>query len=102
MGWQWVAGSGGDASPYFRIFNPTTQAEKFDPDGDYIKTWLPELKKLDKKYIHKPYEAPPLILQEAGIVLGETYPEPIVNHKQAREYALEAFKGLKDRKMAKN
>lgn len=90
--WQWVAGSGADASPYFRIFNPFTQGEKFDPNGDYVRKFVPELSKLPKKYIHRPWEAPPHILAGADVKLGESYPKPIVDHKQARERALSAYK----------
>lgn len=90
--WQWVAGSGADASPYFRIFNPFTQGEKFDPDGDYVKKYVPELAGLPKKYIHRPWEAPESILTAAGVRLGETYPRPLVDHKDARERALAAYK----------
>ena len=90
--WQWVAGSGADASPYFRIFNPFTQGEKFDPNGDYIRKYIPELSKLPKKYIHRPWEAPDHILDQADVKLGETYPKPIVDHKAARERALSAYK----------
>ena len=90
--WQWVAGSGADASPYFRIFNPFTQGEKFDSNGDYVRKYVPELAKLPKNYIHRPWEAPAPVLQQAGVVLGETYPKPIVDHKEARERALSAYK----------
>jgi deoxyribodipyrimidine photo-lyase len=94
--WQWVAGSGADAAPYFRIFNPITQGEKFDPDGDYVRKWVPEIARLPDKYLNCPWEAGPLILREAGVELGKTYPEPIVDHKAARDRALSAFKSLKD------
>ena len=90
--WQWVAGSGADASPYFRIFNPFTQGEKFDPDGEYVKRWVPELSGMPKKYIHRPWEAPDEVLAEAGVKLGKDYPKPIVEHKAAREEALERYK----------
>lgn len=90
--WQWVAGSGADASPYFRIFNPFTQGEKFDPNGDYVRKYVPELAKLPKKYIHRPWEAPPHILSQAGVKLGVDYPKPIVDHTEARERALAAYK----------
>jgi len=90
--WQWVAGSGADASPYFRIFNPFTQGEKFDPEGDYVREFIPELAKLPKKYIHRPWEAPQNILDYANVKLGETYPKPIIDHKFARERALAAYK----------
>jgi deoxyribodipyrimidine photo-lyase len=91
LGWQWAGGCGADAAPYFRIFNPMTQGEKFDTDGEYVRKWCPELKDVPKKYIHKPWECPPLELQAAGVTLGEDYPEPIVDHKKARERALEAL-----------
>ncbi len=89
--WQWVAGSGADAAPYFRIFNPFGQGEKFDSDGDYVRKWVPELARLPKKFIHRPWDAPALVLQEAGVTLGGNYPRPIVDHKAAREAALSAY-----------
>lgn len=95
FGWQWTAGSGADAAPYFRIFNPVLQGEKFDPEGLYIKRFVPELSLLPAKYIHAPWEAPKNILQEANITLGKDYPFPIVDHKTAREKALRAYKTLK-------
>lgn len=98
LGWQWAAGSGADAAPFFRIFNPVSQGEKFDKEGRYVRQWVPEVAALPNKYLHRPWEAPPLTLLEAGITLGETYPEPIVNHKQAREDALAAFESIKVRK----
>jgi len=91
LGWQWAGGCGADAAPYFRIFNPMTQGEKFDPKGEYVRTWCPELKDVPDKYIHQPWECPPLELQAAGVTLGEDYPAPIVDHKQARERALAAL-----------
>ncbi|NQY58869.1 deoxyribodipyrimidine photo-lyase [Cognatishimia sp.] len=93
--WQWVAGSGADAAPYFRIFNPTTQAQKFDPNGDYIRKWCPELAALPTKVLHAPWEAPALVLQESGVTLGETYPHPIVDHKEARAAALAGYDTVK-------
>lgn len=93
--WQWVAGSGADAAPYFRIFNPVTQGEKFDPDGIYVRTWVPELRGLPNSLIHAPWMAPPLILMEAGITLGKTYPKPIVDHAAARVRALAAYDVVK-------
>ena len=93
--WQWVAGCGADAAPYFRIFNPVTQGEKFDPDGEYIRKYVPELKNLPIKYLYNPSEAPSEILEKAEIVLGKDYPVPIVNLKASREKALDAFKSLK-------
>lgn len=90
--WQWVAGSGADAAPYFRIFNPFSQGEKFDKNGDYVRKYVPELAKLPKKYIHQPWIAPTHVLAQAGVKLGETYPKPIVDHKEAREKALAGYK----------
>ena len=95
MSWQWVAGCGADAAPFFRIFNPITQGEKFDPNGAYVKRFLPELKALPVKFIHKPWEAPEEILVEAKVKLGKTYPKPIVDHKTAREKSLEAYAIMK-------
>ena len=94
--WQWVAGSGADAAPYFRVFNPVLQGYKFDPDGEYVKTYLPELARLPVKYIHSPWDAPPDILKEAGVVLGKNYPKPIVELYGSRDRALLAFKQLKE------
>ena len=93
--WQWVAGSGADAAPYFRIFNPILQGEKFDPDGEYVKKWVPELKDLDKQYIQKPFEAPPIFLQQAGVQLGKNYPRPIVDHKKERDVAMKKYEKVK-------
>ena len=90
-GWQWVAGCGTDAAPYFRIFNPVSQGEKFDPDGHYIKHYLPELEKLPVEYLHAPWQAPQPILDAADITLGKTYPMPIVGIKSSREAALAAY-----------
>jgi deoxyribodipyrimidine photo-lyase len=90
-GWQWVAGSGADASPYFRIFNPITQGKKFDAEGTYIRRWVPELAKLPDKYLNCPWEAPQAVLEQAGVTLGATYPIAIVDHKAARESALAAY-----------
>ena len=91
-GWQWVAGCGADAAPYFRIFNPILQGEKFDPNGDYVKKWVPELKNIPKKFIHKPWE---LDEDVKDFELGKSYPKPIVNHEAARKAALEAFQKIK-------
>lgn len=93
--WQWVAGSGADAAPYFRIFNPVTQGVRFDPDGTYIRRWVPEIARLPAPLIHEPWSAPGLALAEAGIDLGRTYPRPIVDHAAARDRALAAFQTLK-------
>jgi deoxyribodipyrimidine photo-lyase len=92
--WQWIAGSGADAAPYFRIFNPITQGTKFDANGEYTRKYVPELKDMPKKYLYEPWEAPQDILHQADVVLGETYPKPIIEHKKARERALEAFSSL--------
>ncbi|MDR9805177.1 cryptochrome/photolyase family protein [Rhizobium hidalgonense] len=89
--WQWVAGSGADASPFFRIFNPVLQGQTFDPRGDYVRTYLPELRELAANYIHRPFEAPESVLDSAGIILGQTYPRPIVDHASARNRALAAY-----------
>ncbi|GAA0858925.1 deoxyribodipyrimidine photo-lyase [Aliiglaciecola litoralis] len=94
--WQWVAGSGADASPFFRIFNPVTQGEKFDPKGAYVREYCPELKDLPDKYIHKPWEAPEHILRDAGITLGKDYPHPLVDLKESRQAALDAYSAAKD------
>jgi deoxyribodipyrimidine photo-lyase len=93
--WQWVAGSGADAAPYFRIFNPILQGEKFDPEGAYVRRWVPELAKLPAHLIHSPWRASPMELADAGITLGKTYPDPMIEHSFARSRALEAFKRLK-------
>jgi deoxyribodipyrimidine photo-lyase len=95
LGWQWTAGCGTEAMPFFRIFNPVTQGEKFDPDGRYVRRWVPELAKLPSRWIHRPWEAPGAILAEAGIQLGMNYPERILSHSIAREVALEAYRNLK-------
>lgn len=96
LGWQWVMGSGFDASPYFRIFNPITQAEKFDPKGDYIKRYVPELRDLTGQMLFRPFEADSEALKSKGIVLGEDYPLPIVDHKTARERALSQYQKIKE------
>jgi len=92
--WQWIAGSGADAAPYFRIFNPVTQGEKFDPDGSYTKHFIPELKNMPVSYLFKPWEASTHILKEAGVILGQTYPRPIVDLVNSRKKALKAFSAL--------
>jgi deoxyribodipyrimidine photo-lyase len=94
--WQWVAGSGADAAPYFRIFNPVLQGEKFDPNGDYVRRFVPELARLPAKYVHRPWTAPPPILEECNITLGLTYPKPVIDHLMARDRALAAY-GLMSR-----
>lgn len=92
--WQWCAGSGADAAPYFRIFNPVLQSEKFDPEGEYLIRFCPELAALPTRYQHKPWEAPPDVLQAAGMELGKDYPRPILDLKTTRERALARFKAL--------
>jgi deoxyribodipyrimidine photo-lyase len=96
--WQWVAGSGADAAPYYRIFNPMLQGEKFDPDGTYVRKYVPELAALRAPAIHTPWLASPADLRAANVSLGKTYPLPIVDHAAARERALGAFKALKQGK----
>jgi deoxyribodipyrimidine photo-lyase len=93
--WQWTAGSGADASPYFRIFNPMAQGEKFDPDGAYVRRWVPELSRLPAKVIHAPWTADRALLSACGVTLGLTYPHPIVDHDGARKRALDAYQRMK-------
>ena len=93
--WQWIAGCGADAAPYFRIFNPVTQGQKFDPDGEYIRKYIPEISELSNKYLFNPWEAPQEELDRAGVVIGKDYPKPIIDLKLSRQNALEAFKSLK-------
>ena len=94
-GWQWVAGSGADAAPYFRIFNPIAQGQRFDPNGAYVRRWCPELSELDTRFIHAPWEASTIELTAAGLTLGETYPHPMVDHREARAAALEGYQTIK-------
>jgi deoxyribodipyrimidine photo-lyase len=91
LGWQWVAGSGADAQPFFRIFNPVSQGERFDADGAYVRRWVPEIAGLPDAVVHRPWEATPLDLAAAGVTLGETYPAPIVDHAARRVEALAAL-----------
>jgi len=95
--WQWVAGCGADAAPYFRVFNPVLQGEKFDPDGNYVRRWVGELANLPASLIHQPWRATPLELKSAGEELGVTYPEPIIDHRQGRERALAAYARVRGR-----
>ncbi len=92
--WQWIAGCGADAAPFFRIFNPVTQGEKFDTSGDYTRRYVPEIAGLPDRYLFKPWTAPEEVLQAAGVRLGETYPAPVVDIKISREKALDSFKSL--------
>ena len=93
--WQWVAGTGADAAPFFRIFNPVIQGEKFDPDGLYVRKWVPELSQVPNRFIHQPWSAPEKVLAAANVTLGSTYPKPIVEHAEARKKALSAYETLK-------
>ncbi len=97
MGWQWTAGSGADAAPFFRIFNPVRQGERFDPKGHYVRHWLPELSSLPDKWIHQPWEAPQDALEQAHLILGENYPMPIVDLSDSRKRALTIWNELKNK-----
>ena len=94
LNWQWVAGCGADAAPFFRIFNPSEQGKRFDADGAYTRQWVPELKNLSGQWLHQPWQAPSSVLAKASIVLDKTYPAPIVDHRMARLRALEAYGAL--------
>ncbi len=96
LGWQWCAGCGADAAPYFRIFNPVSQGTKFDPDGAYVSNWVPELARLPAEHIHAPWEAPEPVLRAAGVELGKSYPHPIVDLKVTRERALAAYQEMRE------
>ncbi|MEO1043246.1 MAG: deoxyribodipyrimidine photo-lyase [Pseudomonadota bacterium] len=93
--WQWVAGCGADAAPFFRVFNPVTQGEKFDPDGAYVRRHVPELAHVPAKHIHAPWKAPKDVLEQAGVRLGDSYPEPMVDHARMREEALSRYQAIK-------
>ncbi len=95
LGWQWAGGCGADAAPYFRVFNPVLQGEKFDPKGDYVRRFVPELAKVPAEWIHKPWEAPVGVLEAAGVRLDDTYPRPLVGLAEGRDRALAAFERLK-------
>lgn len=95
-GWQWTAGSGADAAPYFRVFNPITQGEKFDETGAYVRKWCPELRGLPKKSLHSPWTADAATLKRAGVILGQTYPRPMIEHKTGRQRALDAYSKMKE------
>jgi deoxyribodipyrimidine photo-lyase len=97
LGWQWTAGCGADAAPYFRIFNPVRQGERFDPHGTYVKRWIPELKRVPDRYVHAPWSAPPDVLSDAGIELARDYPYPVLDLKQTRAQALEAYQQFRNR-----
>jgi deoxyribodipyrimidine photo-lyase len=93
--WQWVAGCGADAAPYVRVFNPTLQGERFDGGGAYVRQWVPELADLPDTWLHKPWAAPATVLEKAGVVLGQSYPRPIVDHDAARRRALDAYEHVR-------
>jgi deoxyribodipyrimidine photo-lyase len=95
--WQWVAGCGADAAPYFRIFSPMAQGNRFDPDGQYVRRWVPEIARLPDKWLHAPWTAPPMVLEASGLRLDRDYPAPIVDHEFARARALEAYARLRGR-----
>ena len=97
FGWQWTAGCGTDAAPFFRIFNPVSQGEKFDPEGRYVRRWIPELGRLPAAWIHRPWEAPLVALAAAGVELGGNYPRPLVGLLLSRELALEAYQRIRRR-----
>jgi deoxyribodipyrimidine photo-lyase len=94
LGWQWASGCGADAAPYFRIFNPVRQGERFDPAGEYLRRWLPELARLPDRWIHQPWRAPAGVLEAAGVHLGRDYPTPVVDLETSREEALAAYRAL--------
>jgi deoxyribodipyrimidine photo-lyase len=94
--WQWVAGCGTDAAPYFRVFNPVLQGQKFDANGDYVRAFVPELAKLPASDIHSPWDAPDLLLAQSGVTLGRNYPMSIVEHAAARTRALQAFAAIRN------
>jgi deoxyribodipyrimidine photo-lyase len=96
LGWQWSAGCGADAAPYFRIFSPVLQGEKFDAAGDYVRCWVPELEHVPAKHLHAPWLAPANVLAAAGVRLGETYPRPVIDHATARNEALAAFRQMRE------
>jgi deoxyribodipyrimidine photo-lyase len=96
-GWQWTAGTGTDAAPYFRVFNPVLQGQKFDPDGTFVRQWLPELARVPGRYVHKPWEMPEAVQQDAQCIVGQDYPAPLVDHKWARERTLAAYAEAKER-----
>jgi deoxyribodipyrimidine photo-lyase len=94
-GWQWAASVGTDAQPYFRIFNPVTQSKKFDPEGAWIRRWVPELRRVPDRYLHEPWTMPPAVQQAFGCVIGRDYPAPIVDHAAARQRAIAAFEAAR-------
>lgn len=101
LGWQWVAGCGADAAPYFRIFNPSLQGKRFDPRGAYVRRWVPELKRLPDRWVHRPWDAPESVLAAAGVRLGRDYPAPVIAHSEGRARALAAYQRLRQRQNTK-
>ncbi len=95
-GWQWVAGTGTDAAPYFRIFNPVSQSRKHDPDGEYVRRWVPELRNVPKAFIHEPWRMPEEVQEEADCIIGRDYPEPLIDHAEARKQTLDAYAFARD------
>ena len=95
MGWQWISGCGADAAPYFRIFNPVSQGQKFDPAGEYVRRWVPELTRVPNRWLHCPWTASAADLKEWGVYLGRTYPLPVVDHAEARKEALRAWQSIR-------
>jgi deoxyribodipyrimidine photo-lyase len=95
-GWQWTAGTGTDAAPYFRIFNPILQGKRHDPQGAYVRRWVPELAGVPDRYIHTPWEMDAEVQRASGCVIGRDYPGPIVDHKQARERTLDAYRRARE------
>jgi deoxyribodipyrimidine photo-lyase len=96
LGWQWAGGCGADAAPYFRIFNPITQSEKFDSEGEYIRRYVQELRNVPGKWIHKPWEMPESLQEKSGCRIGKDYPEPVVEHREGRRRALAALEATKE------
>ena len=95
QGWQWTAGCGADAAPYFRIFNPVSQGQRFDPQGDYVRHWVPELAAIQGKQIHAPWTLDQTALNAVGITLGDSYPQPLVDLKGSRQRALDAYQQIR-------
>lgn len=95
FGWQWTAGCGADAAPYFRVFNPVLQGERFDPEGRYVRRWIPELSRLPAAFVHQPWRVPENLLADFGVKLGENYPRPIVDLSESRKAALAAYQSIR-------
>jgi deoxyribodipyrimidine photo-lyase len=95
-GWQWTAGTGTDAAPYFRIFNPVLQGKKHDPEGTFVRRWLPELARVPTRFIHEPWQMPPEVQRDAGCIVGRDYPEPIVDHAWARDRVLAVYRRARE------